>query len=338
MARSDDGADLRTHLPWRPRPPHQGDRELDGELLRSSFVGLHRFSDGLPPTLSECLEEVLEKMAERSPGPESLFLSDRGTPAYTMLAWLAESLGDRDLPADAVTAAADAMLLTYLSVRCQDDLVDEAWADPVWTYLAETLMAHAVQLEAQLSGDPTTFLEAWERQVLEFSEAGARDARWRATTDAVWDADAIRLQGYKFLPMAGPLTALLIRAGRAQDVAALVETVTVLGVGLQLTNDLLWAAPDLENGLGSPFLARMGLVPGRDGPAEVRAAFREGMADERMARYFAMIVAAYRSSLQPLAHLSGDRLARHVDLRIVAITEEMVARGARAVLSPEDEP
>lgn len=337
MDQPSEGPTTRARLAWAPG--QLGDEPDRAALLLD--IGFHRLAatqQTLPPTLQDSLDEVLERMAERSTGPERVLLSPLGTPAFPMLAWIEESLGPDSFADREVERAAEAMVLTYLAVRCQDDLVDESWADPTWTYLAETLSSRALGLLVDLSGDPGTFLEARTRQVEDFSEASARDARWRADPATVWDVDAIHLQGRKFLPMAGPLSALLVRAGRADRIPDLERTVTRLGIGLQLANDLFGAADDLDNGLHSTCLGWLGLVPGRADPSALDAALCRGLAEERLQRFFAMIVASYRSSLGPLADLPGARLAAHVDARIEAVTEALLSRSAAAVLATEPVP
>jgi len=324
-------------LPWAPGELGAG-ADRAAVLLRIGFHRLAATRGDLPPALGDSLDEVLERMAERSEGPERVLLSPLGTPAFPMLAWLEESLGPETIQARETEGAAEAMVLTYLAVRCQDDLVDESWADPTWTYLADTLSSRALRLLVDLSGDPRPFLDAWTRQVQAFSEAAAKDARWRADPATVWDVDAIHLQGQKFLPMAGPLTALLVRAGGADRVPDLERTVTRMGIGVQLANDLFGAADDLDNGLHSTCLGWLGLVPGRDEPSAVDAALCRGLADERVQRLFAMIIASYRSALEPLGDLTGTRLADHVDARVEAATEALLSRSASAVLATEPAP
>lgn len=337
MDQSSEGPESRAPLSWAPGElPDEPDRAA--VLLNAGFRRLAVTFGTLPPTLRDSLDEVLEGMAERSRGPERVLLSPLGTPAFPMLAWIEESLGPDSFTGREVERAAEAMVLTYLAVRCQDDLVDESWADPTWTYLADALSSRALRLLVDLCGDPGTFLNAWSRQVEDFSEAAALDARWRADPATVWDVDAIHLQGRKFLPMAGPLTALLVRAGRADRISDLERTVTRLGIGLQLANDLFGAAGDLTDGLHSTCLGWLGLVPGRDDRSALDAALCRGLADERLQRFFAMIVASYRSSLEPLADLAGVRLATHVDARIEAVTEALLSRSASAVLATDPVP
>jgi len=318
---------------WRTGLPDGDDADLAVRLLSRGLDDLQRYCASLPPSLAELWLEVEQGLARRAASPESLFLGPTGTPAFHLLAWTAESLFDDPAGDAGVAAAGESMLCNYVAVRCQDDLVDEVDANPLWTYLAQAFLCRAIRLQVEVCDDPAAFLGVWEDQALRFTDAATVDAQLRCDPAARWSAADIALQGRKFLPMAAPLTALLVRAGCAKQAPAMLETVQRLGLGLQLSNDLLAAAHDLDCGLGSPVLARLGLRAGEHTGHDVQPALRASVADGDLDAILELITAAYRSCTEPLSDLDSPRLARHVDERIVALRDTAVRLLSRAVFA-----
>jgi hypothetical protein len=300
------------------------DREYEHAqaLLRVSFDRFDRFSDTLPAPLAEMLGGVRSQWKGFTPGADpnsSFFLGVGGTPAFQLLAWLAESIDPAPSNFLAKTqAAGEGMLCLYFSVRCQDDRVDEG-ANPKLAYLEGALTARALQLLVEVAGDAGAMLSEWEAFARKFGAASHRDAELRSADHAIWDDEAIALQGHKYLPMAMPLVALLLAAGRASDLPALYETVERLGVGLQLSNDIYGVSRDLATRQGSPFLADLDLEPGRNAPHNLNPSIRRSLRKDKLRRTFEIAAASLRAGLEPLANLASPRLAQHVEQRVLEL-------------------
>jgi radical SAM protein with 4Fe4S-binding SPASM domain len=297
-------------------------REYAEALLKVSFDRFDRFSDTLPLPLGNLLDGVRTRWLGCTPGSEpvtSFFLGAGGTPAFQLLAWLAESIDPAPQNWDGlVEAAGEGMLCLYFSVRCQDDRVDEA-ANPKLTYLEGALTARAVQLLVGVAGDASAMLAEWESFTRKFGEAAHRDAELRSADHSIWDDEAIALQGHKYLPMALPLAALLLGAGRSSALPAMYQTVERLGVGLQLTNDIYGVHRDLATRQGSPFLADLDLEPGRSAPYNLYPSIRRSLRNGKFQRTFELAADALRSGLEPLAGFSSPRLAQHVEQRVLEL-------------------
>lgn len=303
-------------------------------LLGVSFDRFDQFTDTLPISLAEMLRSVRSRWMDYTPGERpaaNFFLGAGGTPAFQILAWLVESLApdspDLDVEAE---AAGESMLCLYFSVRCQDDRVDEG-ADPKLAYLEGILTARALRLLVEVAGDSTAMLAEWEAFSRNFGAAALRDAQLRSAAHAIWDDEAIELQGQKYLPMALPLVALLLAAGRASEIPALYRTIERLGVGLQLSNDIFGVARDLATRQGSPFLADLDLEPGRNAPHNLFPAIRRSLRKGNFRRTFEMAVEALRAGVEPLAGLGSPRLAKHVEDRVLEL-EAMYRRLSMAAL------
>jgi radical SAM protein with 4Fe4S-binding SPASM domain len=288
-------------------------------LLRVSFDRFDRFSDTLPAPLAEMLRDVRSRWRGFTPSDDpnsSFFLGAGGTPAFQLVAWLAESIIPAPPNFDAKTqAAGEGMLCLYFSVRCQDDRVDEG-ANPKLAYLEGALTARALQLLVEVAGDAEAMLSEWEGFARKFGAAAHRDALLRSADHADWDDEAIALQGHKYLPMAMPLVALLLAAGRANDLPAMYQTVERLGVGLQLSNDIYGVSRDLTTRQGSPLLADLDLEPGRNAPDNLYPSIRRSLRKGTFQRTFELAANALRSGLEPLAGLASPRLAEHVEERV----------------------
>lgn len=294
-------------------------------LLQGAFGQFDGFAHTLPAPLADMLQSIRSHCATFLPGDAAMsgfFLGPGGTPAFQLLAWLAESIDPQQQLAAQTVSAGEAMICLYFSVRCQDDRVDEG-ADPKLTYLESALNAHALLRMVEVAGDAAAMLTEWQTFTVEFGAAAHRDAELRAAEHATWDDEAIALQGSKYLPMAVPLAALLLAAGRAHDLPAMYETVRRLGVGLQLSNDIYGVARDLATRQGSPFLADLDLEPGRNAPDNLHPSIRRALRSGRFTRIFELAEASLRAGLEPLASLSSSRLdsrlARHIEQRITEL-------------------
>jgi radical SAM protein with 4Fe4S-binding SPASM domain len=293
-------------------------RDVAEDLLFTSVKSFEAYSETLPEPLARMLCDIRDRWVATSMPDHTyarFFLGAGGTPAFQLLAWLVESLFPQDTRSTLAASAGEAMLCYYFAVRCQDDRVDEG-ADPKLTYLEEALLARVVRLLVTISGDAPRMLAEWESLCIDFGAAGQRDAVLRSDPLTHWDDEAMGLQGRKYLPMAAPLMAIMLAAGRAEELPALRRTIERLGAGLQLSNDIFGLERDLATKQGSPFLAALELQPGRhskmSGLPAVRRAIRRG----DFLPLFERAAASLRSGLEPLAHLSSERLARHVDKRI----------------------
>jgi radical SAM protein with 4Fe4S-binding SPASM domain len=288
-------------------------------LLRVSVNRFDRFSDTLPAPLAEMLRDVRSQWRAFTPTDDpnsNFFLGAGGTPAFQLLAWLAESIIPAPPNFEAQTqAAGEGMLCLYFSVRCQDDRVDEG-ANPKLAYLEGALTARAMQLLVEVAGDAEAMLSQWEGFARKFGAAAHRDALLRSADHAVWDDEAIALQGQKYLPMAMPLVALLLAAGRASDLPAIYQTVEQLGIGLQLSNDIYGVSRDLTTRQGSPFLADLDLEPGRNAPLNLSPSIRRALRSDKLRRTFQLAAEALRAGLEPLSSLPSPRLAAHVEQRV----------------------
>jgi hypothetical protein len=316
---------------WFP-PPAVGTEDLAEQALVLAYQRFERYCDGLEPQLALSMQTMASQLSRRVPSLESLFLGSRGTPAFVMIAWIAESLLGSQPDPGLLGRVGEAMLSAYLAVRIQDDRIDGDALDPTWSYLEHALLGHSVRLQAGISGRAVEFLVEWERQARRFSEAATRDARMRFDPHETWsDPAALALQGEKFLPMAGPLSALLWHAEREHAVPALVEVVLHLGRGLQAANDFFNAEADLQDGRGSAWLTTLGVKPSRDGVTEYHGALRRAFADRQVEQYLHRIKYHYLSATLPLRFLGSARFAHHIQDRIRALDEACLTLVGRSL-------
>ncbi len=320
-----------TFRSWGLRPGADADDPVAAALLDRAFARFLRFCEGYTPALLESWKGPADTITRRSFSARDLFLGPLGTPAFLMLVWLADYLSPDNCPPEALDNAAEAMLCAYFAVRCQDDRLDND-ADPLLTYLEHLLIARTARLLVRCSGTEPGFLAEWEQQVADFAEASTLDARMRLDPGSTWDEATVELQGRKFLPMAGPLSALCWRAGDPAAIAGICRTVEALGTGLQLANDLFNAPRDLENGIRSPFLSRLGLLPGFHGTRDLAQAVSQAMSDRSMDFYLAQVMFHYRQAAAEGKPFFGLPLEDHVEHRILALKEAAFRTMARLVL------
>jgi radical SAM protein with 4Fe4S-binding SPASM domain len=308
----------------------EGRPDLAERLVQHALAAVQGFGTELPDPLGGMWAEVWSDWCRRirPAEPETMFLIPNGTPAFQLLAWVAEAVLDHpDSPS--ARSAGEAMLAWYFALRIQDDIVDEG-ATGALSYLEQALTARALRCMAEAAGDADAMLGFHERLVRDFSSYALLDARQRADLDFAWSDEAVSLQGRKYLPMAGPLGALLIRAGRSGQLDALVALVVRLATGLQLSNDLFGADKDLANGERSPWLAALGLRPGLHGEADLSPAVLRAGRSGALDRYAQHIASAFDEA-PGLLCLGSPRLSEHLECRRELLAEHVSSLRIRAL-------
>lgn len=192
----------------------------------------------------------------------------------------------------------------YAYIRVQDDLVDEPdLVDRASVYAAEAFLAEHLRLFAAGACAPGAFL--WRSEIMRrFADVAAAEVDDRERD--VEDGD-LSWMGVKFLPMAVPLAAMAVLAGREPLAATLVDFVRDVGTALQLVNDVYNAPEDAAGGRPTPLL-RWLRAEGRDPLApSLRARLFGSRALERSLAEARSHVAsaAGRASDAGLAHLGG---------------------------------
>jgi hypothetical protein len=260
------------------------------------------------PPLSLRLARVFDRIARMNGGRslEASLSAAATTPGLALMDALREDVGLAAEDPRFVAVAGGAILL-YAYVRLQDDLVDEpeAW-DRGDVFTAEVLasasareFARAVDVtdarggtsgrgegSAGRSGGAAFFafreevmrsfaeVAAWELDVYRKAGEGASGDR---DEDTAW-------LGRKLLPMAVPLGALVVAAGREVDLPEVVRFVVALGEGIQLVNDVLNAAEDHVARRPTPVLRWLyqgGRAREGDASAQIRALLLSDAALER---------------------------------------------------------
>ncbi|MFT5585412.1 MAG: radical SAM protein with 4Fe4S-binding SPASM domain [Cognaticolwellia sp.] len=236
--------------------------------LKDSLEAVQSWIVGLPQGARQPMAarwQALQVRLEAQGGAEALFLGAEGSPAFVLLGWLGDGLDSTQLDLE---RAGIAMLALYFSVRIQDDLVDanrprqEAYLQQLMTGWASALL-----------GDVPGAAQDWQSVMGAFAAAALEDLSWRSHA-LPWTERAMSLQGDKYLPVVLPLLWLARRAQRPELCEPLIALVRTLGRPLQLTNDLLGAARDLEEGQRSAYLAVMELDPREHGVADLASAER----------------------------------------------------------------
>jgi hypothetical protein len=271
--------------------------------LPGALLATKKLLGSVEPPLSRRLARVFERIAGMNGGRslEASLSAAATTPGLALMDALREDVG---LAADdpRFVAVAGGAILLYAYVRLQDDLVDEpeAW-DRGDVFTAEVLasasareLARAVDAievgggtsesgggrrgagTAGRSGGAAFFafreevmrsfaeVAAWELDVYRKADEGALRERHE---DTAW-------LGRKLLPMAVPLGALVVAAGREADLPEVVRFVVALGEGIQLVNDVLNAAEDHVSRRPTPVLRWLyegGRAREGDGAAKIRA-------------------------------------------------------------------
>lgn len=211
--------------------------------------------DGLPqrcgPHTGRRIEAVLSRLRRMNGGSSLLEALQRpaSTPFVALVDACAADLGLAD--DSRVVLVGRSTVYLYLYVRIQDDLVDEPdRTDRAAVYAAEVALGESLAALAAAAPDPRVFA-ARAALMGRFAEVAAREVDER---DAGASDDDLAALGDKFLPMAVPLVALAILAGRPSWQEPLVEVVRRIGTALQLVNDLYNAPEDREDGRPTPLL------------------------------------------------------------------------------------
>jgi radical SAM protein with 4Fe4S-binding SPASM domain len=285
------------------------------------------FPDFLSQTWGNIHNQWLDKIHPR--GPEELFLGPEGTPAFPLLAFVAESV----LPQPAsepLWLASEAMVHAYFGFRCQDDIVDEE-APRERIYLGQHLVERSLRLMVEAAGDGTTMLREWECISRDFAASALADARLRTHHRGAWPEVAVTYQRHKFLPMLGPLVALLIRANRRELIPQLRRGSEQLSLALQLANDWASARRDLETEQDSPYLRALGLRPGLHRQADLLPAVRRAIRLGAYQRYGREVDRAFDQVTALLPAFSSPRLARHLAERREAFNKRRETEMMRAL-------
>lgn len=293
-------------------------------LLESSLCAVQVWIDALAPGAREPMDvrwkELLARLSSQG-GAQALFLGPEGSPAFVLMDWLGQGLGSR--PED-LERAGTAMLALYLAVRIQDDLVD-AGRPPQEAYLQQLMSGWAVSL---LEGRESA--QDWQAVMGPFAAAALEDLSWRSHA-LPWTERAMSIQGDKYLPVVLPLLWLARRADRPDLVPALTVLIQTLGRPLQLTNDLLGAARDLEEGQRSAYLATLELDPRHHGVADLASAERRSWKSGALRSLLGRI----DSELAQVASLApqfafGPQLETHLSERRTALSRRALRLSTRS--------
>ncbi|MFT5683668.1 MAG: radical SAM protein with 4Fe4S-binding SPASM domain [Myxococcota bacterium] len=298
-------------------------------LFEEAMAQLDASVAGFPPALAGLWQSVVADWRTRLPdgAPGELFCAPTGTPALSLLLAISE---ERTTSAQRL-GAAEAMLASYFAVRCQDDVID-AGAPVTRLYLQQALSDHALSCLVRLVPDPAAMVSAWAVLSRDFADAALTDARLRADFSADWSDEAVAMLGRKYLPMVGPLHALMLADGRLEQVDALRAGIETLAVGLQLTNDLLGERTDLAEGVRSPWLAAIGISPLSHTTDDLTPGLRRALQSGALGRYFARIRSALDAAEELLVPLCSPRLSDHLDTRRKALAALETRLAMRAAL------
>lgn len=217
--------------------------------------------NGLPPELRARAAAVANAFARRNGGTSlaTAFTAPGAAPYPRLTDAYRDDLGlsPEDPRLDAIGEGA---VHLYLHVRAQDDLIDDpaTWG-PSFTYAAEAFAAASLRAFAAALPGEARFFAFREAVMLAFLSA------------AVWELDVMRGEpaslasramdeaparlGYKLVPMAIPLGALALVAGKPEHLDPLLRFASALGEGIQIVNDVLNVAEDHIAGRATPVLA-----------------------------------------------------------------------------------
>lgn len=237
--------------------------------LDRAVSDLERVAASSSPALRRRVEAALARVAGMNGGRSlrEALVRPASTPFVALVDACAADLG---LAGDRRAGLLGrAMVLAYLYVRVQDDLVDEPdLVDRAAVYAAEAFLAEHLALFAEAV--PSALAFAWRARLMRaFAEVAAEEVDDRARL-AGEDGD-LAWMGAKFLPMAVPLAGMAVAAGRPQVIEEIVAVVREIGVALQLVNDVLNVAEDAARARPTPVLRRLHAA-GVDPAAPLRAA------------------------------------------------------------------
>lgn len=227
----------------------------------------------LAPPLGQRIAAVIARLSRRQGAPDlgAAFTSPAAMPYPHLTDAYRSDLGLA--PDDArLLAIGEGAILLYLHVRTQDDLIDDpsTW-DPGYAYAAEAFSALSLRAFSAALGADDRFFAFREATLLTFLDAATWELDvYRKAGDA---PDALSRLGNKLLPMAIPLGALALAAGRAGDLDALTAFASAFGAGLQVVNDVLNVAEDHAAGRRTPVLTWL-YAGGRAAPGVPAAPIR----------------------------------------------------------------
>ena len=297
---------------------------LEHSLLERSLTSVEAWIAALPLGARQAMDARWQELMQRllaQGGAQSLFLGPEGSPAFVLLDWLGRGLGSR---AEDLERAGTAMLALYLAVRIQDDLVD-AGRPRQEAYLQQLMSGWAASL---LAGPQAA--QDWQTVMGPFAAAALEDLSWRSHA-LPWTERAMSIQGDKYLPVALPLIWLARQAGRGELCPELIALVRTFGRPLQLTNDLLGAARDLEEGQRSAYLAVLELDPRQHGAADLAPAERRAW-NAGPLRVFVDRISAELAQVASLAQgfSFGPQLEDHLGERRSSLSRRALRLSTRA--------
>jgi hypothetical protein len=203
---------------------------------------LERVTREASPALRARMEAALGRVAGMNGGGSlrEALLRPASTPFVKLVDACAHDLGLSGDPRAGLLGRS--MILLYLYVRVQDDVVDEPdRVDRASVYAAEAFLAEHLALYAAAVSSPAAM--AWRGRIMRrFAEVAADEVDERGQL-APSDAD-LGWMGEKFLPMAVPRVGMALAAGRDEAIALLVSFVQEIGTALQLVNDVYNVAED----------------------------------------------------------------------------------------------
>jgi hypothetical protein len=271
------------------------------------------------PPLSERLTRMAERLGQMNGGGaiERALFAASATPFLALIEALRADYG---LAAEdpRVVAIGEATLALYFYVRVQDDIVDEPdLLDRGFVYVAEIFNGASQRAFAQAVGGGPAFFAFRDETMATFASA----AVWELDafrTGAVTEDDLVRM-GQKFLPMAVPLGALALVAGRPADMERLVQFVTTLGTGLQMLNDVLNVKEDHVQQRLTPVL-RWLYASGKATPGEPPTTVRIALlSDEALTRALNQAKESIGQAEQLALALGAERVAAIVRQRAAYI-------------------
>jgi hypothetical protein len=243
-------------------------RESVPEWFRRGLARLEPLLRRADDPLSVRLSRIGARAAGMN-GADSLSHALSAPVATPSIALLEALRGDYGVPANdpRLVPLGEAALALYLQMRVHDDMVDEpGMFDVGYVYVRTVLAERSQRAFGESLGADAQFLAFRERTLTVF----ARTATWEfdVLRPRLGGAgDCVQLLGRKLLPVAVPLGAMALLAGRPEHLDTLTEFVTALGTGLQIVNDILNVGEDHAARRTTPVLAVL-RAGGRTAPEE----------------------------------------------------------------------
>lgn len=219
-----------------------------------AVADLESIAQRVSPALRRRVESALERVATMN-GASSLreaLVRPASTPFVALVDACAIDLGLQHDPRTALLGRA--MVVSYLYVRVQDDIVDEPdKVDRSAVYAAEVFLGEHLRLYS--AAVPTREAMEWRSNLMErFAEVAAAEIDQDAS---VSQPDSTAWMGAKFLPMAVPLAGLALAVDRPLVADAITKIVVEMGTALQFLNDMYNVAEDAKQGHMTPILRRL---------------------------------------------------------------------------------